>query len=132
LEEIGLQSPPLVEGENYHPIAADDAVILLETSDERADRAAEILDHEGAVDVEERLRRDTEKKVPHVAIGLEPKTSGKAPPHLAKTKKYEDIDEPALAGDNEDRTRPHHGARIYGPSNEPYDDDWAPKGPAPH
>ena len=131
-EEIGLKPPRRSEGSDYHPISRDDAVVLLETSDERADRAAEILNREGAVDVEERLERKAEPRVRHVASGLEPKTSGKTLPNLGQVKKYDAIDERALAEEPQDPTRPRHGARIYGPSNEPYGDDWAPKGPTPY
>jgi rhodanese-related sulfurtransferase len=128
-EEIGLRSPSQPQESELHPISRDDAVIVLETSDERADAAADILDNQGAVNVEERIERKAEPDVPHLAGGLEAKTSGRIPPDMEKQHDRGDIDERSLA---EGSTRTRRGARVYGPSNEPYGDDWAPKGPRSH
>ena len=115
-DEIGLTTPeqPPSAGE-YHPIAPKDGVVLLETSDERAEEAADILDREGAVNVEERMKpkKKADPKAPNVASGLEPDTSGRTPPHLTEVEKYGDIDERALAAGKTGGRRKSRCARVY-------------------
>jgi hypothetical protein len=129
-DEIGLTSPDGPRPGEYHAVSARDAVILLETSDERADSAAEVLDNAGAVDVEERLEKGGKPNKSNVASGLEPATSGKTPPQDRAA--YDDVDERSLVDESRVQKTESRRSRIYGPHNEPYGDDWAPKGPTPH
>ncbi len=112
-DEIGLTDPkgPL-EGE-YRTIGRDDAVIVLETADERADRAAEILDSQGAVDVEERIGNTAKTDAGKTASGLEAKVGGRTPPEDRAD--YGDIDERSLAGGGTDTPdKPRRATRVYG------------------
>lgn len=118
-EEIGLRSPAQPAEGELHPISRDDAVIILETSDERADAAANILDDQGAVNVEERMEKKVRPDAAHIAGGLEAKTSGRIPPGMQKEHDRGDIDERSLV----EGSRAQRGARVYGPANEPYGDD---------
>lgn len=132
-EEIGLRSPSKPEEGELHPISRDDAVIVLETSDDRADAAADILDNQGAVNVEERIERKAGPQVPHIAGGLEAKTSGRIPPGMETPgNRGAEAGEPDEHEAAEGSARTRRGARVYGPANEPYGDDWAPKGPRAH
>ncbi|MFL6654245.1 MAG: hypothetical protein ACJ8KA_05580, partial [Sulfurifustis sp.] len=85
----------------------------------------------GAVNVEERV----ERKAPpaegeHVASDLEPEIGGKTPRAGAEASPAPE--RPPGTYSTADPTQPRNpGARIYGPANEPYDDDWAPRGPKP-
>lgn len=110
LDEIGLTNPEGPRAGEYRTIARDDAVIVLETSDDRADRAAQVLDRAGAVDVEERKGKTAKPDIPHVASGLEAKVGGKTPPEDSAD--YSDIDERSLAGDQPHT--PRRAARVYG------------------
>lgn len=123
-EEIGLTSPSGPRPGEYHPVSPDDAVILMETSDDRAEEAATLLDREGAVDVEERMEQRA-RDINPLASGLESKTSGKIPPE-DRARSASDTLETLAERQHKTTSR---RARIYGPHNEPYDDDWAPKGP---
>lgn len=116
-EEIGLgmPAPPQREGK-YYPIERDDAVILLEVSDDRADTAADVLDGQGAVNIDERRRQAGTSL--HRASGLESETSGRTPPHLAEVEPHGDIDERALATGKPGEGRKHH-ARIYEQRSRP-------------
>lgn len=114
-DEVGLTSPkqPPSEGE-YHPIQRDDGVILLETNDERADEAAEILDRAGAINVEERLKQKARPDdTPSVAMGLEPNTSGRTPPGMHQVEEHQDIDERTLAGTGRGTAARPRCTRIY-------------------
>lgn len=110
-DEIGLATPapPPTEGE-YYPIERDDAVILLETSDDRADAAADVLDGIGAVNIEERKNKSGTSL--HRASGLEPSTSGRTPPNLREVEPHGDIDERALASGAPGGGK-RRGARVY-------------------
>lgn len=130
--EIGLTAPDQPQEGEHHVISPANGVILLQTSDERADQAAAVLDREGAVEVEERGAREAESDGDCVASGLEPATSGKTPPGLGDVPEHGDIDERSLAGSGRDPRIQSRRTRVYGPANEPYGDDWAPKGPNPH
>lgn len=130
-EEIGVAPASGPRSGEYQPVSPDDAVILLETSDDRADAAAEVLDREGAVDVEERLeKRASEARPEGVASGLEPQTSGKTPGYLEDNEPRPT--NPPESIEERQRKTTSRRARIYGPANEPYSDDWAPKGPRAH
>lgn len=130
--EIGLASPDQPRQGERHPIARDSGVILLETSDDRAETAAAVLDDQGAVEVEERTEKKAESDENCAASGLEPATSGKIPPSVRDLPERGDIDERSLAGDDPRARVQSRRTRVYGPANEPYGDDWAPKGPKPH
>lgn len=111
-DEIGLTTPapPPTKGE-YYPIERDDAVVLLEAGDERAEAAAAVLDRHGAVNIEERKKKSGTST--HRASGLEPDTSGRTPPSLRETEPYADIDERALARGRAGEGRQPRGARVY-------------------
>lgn len=127
-DEIGLTSPRGPGAGERQPISRDDAVIVLETSDDRADAAAAVLDREGAVNVEERMEQEAAPEVPHYASGLEPKTSGRTPSDAAPAENDAGADAPERVKERVQSRR----TRVYGPANEPYGDDWAPKGPRPY
>lgn len=131
LDEIGLTSPAAPRPGEYHPIQPEDAVVLVETADDRADTAAAVLDREGAINVEERIERSA---IPptrrRLASGLEAEGAGKTPSTYGQDS---GAAERTQTYSTADTTRPRNpGARIYGPANEPYDDEWAPRGPKPH
>lgn len=107
LDEIGILHPAPSPESTPHPIERDDGVVLVETSDERADLAAKMLDESGAVDIEARLRAGP---IGHRASGLEAQTSGRIPPDLQETPPNADVDERALAGGTPSANR---RARVY-------------------
>ncbi|BAU47409.1 hypothetical protein SVA_0830 [Sulfurifustis variabilis] len=114
LQDIGLAAGGAGETASARPaLSADDAVILLQTSDDRAERAAEVLDRHGAVDVDERRSRE-----PKSASGVDAVVGSEPPPRLDDIDQYEDIDERTLvsgsgAGAEPVRGRPPRHARIY-------------------
>lgn len=118
-DEIGLTDPDGPLAGEYRTIGRNDAVIMFETSDERADQAAELLDREGAVDVEERKGKTAKPDADKIAGGLEAKVGGKTPPQDRAD--YGDIDERSLAGTDADRTEKRRRARVYGTTG-----DWPP------
>lgn len=111
-DEIGLTTPapPPTKGE-YYPIERDDAVILLEAGDDRADAAADVLDRHGAINIEERKKKSGTST--HRASGLEPDTSGRIPPNLREAEPYGDVDERTLASGRAGEDRRPRGARVY-------------------
>lgn len=115
LDEIGVTRPAPPPERVPHPIERDDAVVLLETSDERADLAAKMLDEKGAVDIEARLKAGP---VEHRASSLEAKTSGRIPPDLREVPPDADVDKRALASGTPSRTRKRR-ARVYDRGNSP-------------
>jgi hypothetical protein len=125
-EDIGLAAEAATGDERGGPaLSPDDAVVVLQTRDDRADQAAEILDRHGAVNVEERKRR-TETRGEKAPSELDT-TFGGTPPHRHEVEKYDDIDERALATgsgigtDNAGRAGQHapRHARIYAGGHAP-------------
>jgi hypothetical protein len=108
-DELGLTQPGAALDDDHRSIEPDDGIVMLETSDERAEDAAELLDRAGALSIEERKRWREDGVPRHRAMGLEPETAGRTPPELEDVNSEPgDIDERSLAG----TPRPHR-ARIY-------------------
>ena len=117
-DEVGLTTPGAEDADDEHrPIESDDGIVMLETSDERADAAADMLDRAGALSIEERKRWRDDGVPRHQAMGLEPETAGRTPPDLDEGVNQEpgDVDERSLAGGSARPARAHR-ARIYGSS----------------
>lgn len=113
-DELGITSPGPEADDEQRAIEPDDGIVMLETGDDRAEAAAELLDGAGALSLEER-RRWREDGVPrHQATGLEPETAGRTPPGVQGERldrEPGDVDERALAGGSE-RARARR-ARVY-------------------
>lgn len=111
VEDLGLA--PEGQRGTAAPLSAEDTVILLQASDDRAEEAAAILDRHGAVDVNERTAYRGERVVDPIAT----------PPHLDEIGKYDDIDERSLASagrpPQQAGARPRRRARVYAATGEP-------------
>ena len=114
MDEIGVTTPSPPPERAVHAIEPDDAIVLLKTSDDRADEVAALLDEKGAVDLEARKKAGPPQQR---ASGLEPKTSGRIPPDMREVPPQGDVDERALASGTPGEA-PRRRARIYGNSSE--------------
>ena len=126
LDEVGITNPAPPPEHGDFVIERDDALVLLETSDDRADDAADTLDRQGAVDIEARKKAGP---VEHRASGLEPQTSGRTPPDLREVPPQGDIDERAMASGGTAGAR--RKARVYDRSTAPRG-NWTPTSPTRH
>lgn len=111
LDELGLTTPAPPEEGAYRPIERDDAIVLLEAADDRAEVAADLLERRGAASIEQRAAAAS--RSPRRASGLEPATSGRTPPSLREVPPDGDIDERALATGRPRDRGSRRAARVY-------------------
>lgn len=120
-DELGVSTPGAeADDDDHRPIEPDDGIVMLETSDDRADAAAALLDRAGALSIDERKRWREDGVPRHRAMGLEPETSGRTPPDLDDegiNREPGDVDERSLAGGGSPRPARPRRARIYGGSD---------------
>lgn len=95
-------------GENREtaaPLFADDAVVVLEAADDRADESAAVLDRYGAIDVDERRE------------GTATSAIERTPPHRETLERYDDVDERSIVAGGPLARAPEatsRRARVYG------------------